>query len=226
MPSPKNKVIVADNNFLTCKGLVALVNEAKGFSVVAEAADHIELQLKIKKNTPDIVILDFSANAFKLETVFFLNQNYPQVRLLAVTPEISSAQMAKALSNGLTSYVLKDCDKEEITEALNKTLKGERFLCGKIVDRLLSANQAQEQLTPSMAMCDGLNITDREMEIIKLIAEGYSNKEIAEKLFLSPHTVTTHRKNIMAKLGVNNTAGVVLFAVRENLLTPNKFLFS
>ena len=70
------------------------------------------------------------------------------------------------------------------------------------------------------------NISERELEIIKLIAEGYINKEIADKLFISNHTVNTHRKNIMQKLGINNTAGIVLFAVKEGLVSPNDFLFS
>ena len=222
----RTKVIVADNNFLTCKGLVALLAEVKEFSVVAEVQDKAELEEKIKLYRPEVLVIDYSTNAFKLETLLLLNKKYAGIRILAITPEIPSNIMAKALDSGITSYVLKDCDKDEIIEAMHKTVDGERFLCGKIVDRLVANSKSPEHMVPSTTLCDGVNITDREMEIIKLIAEGYSNKEIAEKLFLSSHTVTTHRKNIMGKLGVNNTAGVVLFAVRENLLTPNKFLFS
>ena len=74
--------------------------------------------------------------------------------------------------------------------------------------------------------CQGLNISERESEIIQLIAKGHTNKQIADQLFLSSHTITTHRKNIMAKLGVNNTAGIVMFAVKEKLVHPNKYLFS
>jgi DNA-binding CsgD family transcriptional regulator len=74
--------------------------------------------------------------------------------------------------------------------------------------------------------CEPVSISDRELEIIKLIAEGYTNNEIAEKLFLSHHTVNTHRKNILQKLGVNNTASIVMYAVKTQLVSPNKFLFS
>lgn len=94
-------------------------------------------------------------------------------------------------------------------------------MCGKIVTDIL-----QDATETTTSTCEGLNISEREMEIIKLVAEGFSNKEVADKLFLSTHTVTTHRKNIMNKLGVNNTAGLVLFAVRENLISPNHFLFA
>ena len=97
-------------------------------------------------------------------------------------------------------------------------------MCGKIVNSILN-NDAKTNRNTDYS-CEGMNISDREIEIITLIAEGFSNKEVADKLFLSTHTVTTHRKNIMNKLGVNNTAGLVLFAVRENLVSPNHFLFS
>ena len=97
-----------------------------------------------------------------------------------------------------------------------------RFMCGKITSAVLDEKIGNV----TEYSCEGFNISEREMEIIKLIAEGLSNKEVAEKLFLSAHTVTTHRKNIMNKLGINNTAGLVLFAVRENLVSPNHFLFS
>jgi DNA-binding NarL/FixJ family response regulator len=118
--------------------------------------------------------------------------------------------------------LLKDCDQDEIVEAIYKTAAGEQFMCGKIVTSVLDDSTANI----ASSSCEGLNISEREMEIIKLIAEGLSNKEVADKLFLSTHTVTTHRKNIMNKLGVNNTAGLVLFAVRENLISPNHFLFA
>jgi DNA-binding NarL/FixJ family response regulator len=130
--------------------------------------------------------------------------------------------ISKALSIGVTSHLLKDCDRDEIVEAIYKTSIGEKFMCGKIVTNLLDETAANLK----DYSCEGLNITEREMEIIKHIAEGFSNKMIADKLCLSTHTVITHRKNIMNKLGVANTAGLVLFAVRENLVSPNHFLFS
>jgi DNA-binding NarL/FixJ family response regulator len=128
------------------------------------------------------------------------------------------------LENGVTSYLMMDCDKEEITEAIYKTAKGERFLCGQVVEVLISGNKksdTHDNNCPLYTYCGGINISEREMEIIKCVAEGHSNQEIAEKLFISVHTVTTHRKNIMNKLGINNTAGLVMYAVREQLISPN-----
>ncbi|MBI2269879.1 MAG: response regulator transcription factor [Bacteroidetes bacterium] len=226
MQKARKKIIIADSNYLTRAGLVSLVSEMKGFEVVSEVENKAYLLEKIKLYDPEVVVIDYSTSGFKLDTIHLLNKKHPVIQILAITPEISAGIISKALDSGVISHLLKHCDKEEIIEALYKTIEGQRFLCGKIVDRLMANELSQEKVVPSMAACDGMNVTDREMEIIKLIAEGYSNKKIAEMLFLSSHTVTTHRKNIMSKLGVNNTAGVVLFAVRENLLTPNKYLFS
>ena len=119
-----------------------------------------------------------------------------------------------------------DCDRVEIMDAINSTLKGEAFFCGKILNEVIPADEAAEDNTQLAFSCNGIKISAREAEIIALVAEGFTNKQIAEHLFLSTHTVITHRKNIMNKLGLNNTAGLVLFAIRQNIISPNKFLFS
>jgi DNA-binding NarL/FixJ family response regulator len=130
--------------------------------------------------------------------------------------------LSNLLDSGITSYLLKECDKAEIMDAINSTIKDQKFICGKIVSILTSAPELTVTNTLIKKIgCDGMHVTERETEIIKAIAEGLSNKLIADKLNLSTHTVNTHRKNIMQKLGVNNTAGVVMFAVKNNLLETN-----
>lgn len=225
MKKKKIKILIADSNYLICKGLHYLLSEFNDFEVVAEAVNIDDLFEKLPIHTPDLLVIDYSDSNFKLKALQFFNKKYPNIPVLAITQaDMSPTLMSKALSV-CTSHLLKDCDKEEIIEALYQTFDGKRFLCGKIVDRLVSPGQTVDRSVSTGGLCSGLNVTSRELEIIKLIAEGLANKEIAEKLFLSTHTVTTHRKNIMSKLGVNNTAGVVMFAVQENLLAPNKYLF-
>lgn len=221
----KVKVLVADSNYLTRKGVVTLVENNSDFIVAAEACTHDELVEKIKLYNPTLVVIDYASETFSVDSISYIKKNHPSINILAITNNLPATIMSKALSKGVVSHLLKDCDFDEITEALYKTSEGIKFLCGKIVDVLIVDKESIVKQT-TFASCEGINITDREMEIVQLIAQGFSNKEIAEKLFLSTHTVTTHRKNIMAKLGVNNTAGVVMYAVRHNATTPNKFLFS
>ena len=218
------KVLVADGNYLARKGMCCLLLEGNTSSkLVGEASSHEDMLECMLIHQPDVLIIDYTSESFSLQSVAKALTACLTTKVLAITPNPDKNAINKAFSSGVKSYLLKECDEEEIIEAIHATAKGNKFVCGKILDRLVNGEQI-EQLTA--VSCDGGIVSEREMEIIKLIAEGNSNKEIAEKLFLSTHTVMTHRKNIMAKLGVNNTAGVVLFAVRENLISPNHFLFN
>jgi DNA-binding NarL/FixJ family response regulator len=219
---PQIRITIADSHFLSRKGLAVLLNENKDFTLLAEALSTSDLVNQSRFYQPDLIIIDYTSANFSLSGLEQIVKKYPEAKLLAITDIQSNSVIAKALNIGITSHLLKDCDQDEIVEAIYKTAKGEQFMCGKIVLGVV------DEKTPSSTeyTCEGLNISEREMEIIRLIAEGLSNKEVADKLFLSTHTVTTHRKNIMNKLGVNNTAGLVLFAVRENIISPNHFLFA
>lgn len=218
----KIKIIIADSHFLSRKGLAVLLNENVDFVILSEALSSADLINQAKFYKPDLIIIDYTSTNYNLENLVQIVKKYPNAKFLAITDIQSNDVIAKALKSGVTSHLLKDCDQDEIVEAIYKTSNGEKFMCGKIASAALD----EKTVSINEYSCEGLKVSDREMEIIKLIAEGLSNKEVADKLFLSTHTVTTHRKNIMNKLGVNNTAGLVLFAVRENLVSPNHFLFS
>jgi DNA-binding NarL/FixJ family response regulator len=131
-----------------------------------------------------------------------------------------------ALRAGVTSYIKKDCGVDEIIDAVLQTGDGQKFFCGKILAAIQAASLDVERLSDEQLSCEPVTVSERESEIIALIAEGCSYTRIADRLCLSAHTVTTHRKNIMHKLGVNSTAALVLYAVKHGLVSPNKFLFN
>ena len=218
-------VFVADSQQLILAGLKSILYSNSDFEIVGEAETGDDLLVKIKANTPDILIIDFTSENFELEQLKQVYLKFPDLKILAITPPSPKSVMQAAIKAGVKSYLLKTCDKPEIFEALYATAKGEKFYCSKVLDVIINEPDLGSDKSLS-ANCDGVSISERESEIIVLIAEGFSNKEIADKLFLSPHTVNTHRKNIMAKIGVNNTAGIVIYAVKEQLISPNKFLFS
>ena len=181
----------------------------------------MKLPLRLKHK---LLIIDLSTIAYKPELIALLKKTAPGLHILGLNTHQPKHFIAKALEQGVTSYLMLHCDKDEITDAIYKTANGERFLCGQIVEILMCKDKKNSLLDnncPLFAYCGGVNVSEREMEIIKCVAEGYSNQEIAGKLFLSVHTITTHRKNIMNKLGINNTAGLVMYAVREQLVSPN-----
>ena len=219
------KILVADTNYLIRKGMESLLALNGDFKLVAEACNWRETTEKVKMYQPDVLIIDHISVCGKVDTLKqFLSKN-KEVGILAITNMQPRSIFLKSLDAGIISYLLKECDSDEINEAVYKTYEGKKFLCGKVLEVMTSEGK-EEQLAPSYASCEGVTFTDREIQIITLVAEGYANKQIADKLFLSNHTITTHRKNIMNKLGVPNTAGLVMYAVRNNLISPNKYLFS
>jgi DNA-binding NarL/FixJ family response regulator len=218
------RVLILESNYLVRTGIEALVNGQSDFFLCPSIESVANLADGLKLYAPDVIVADYNHFSEGLELVRTIRKTCPSASILAITDPRSRGEITKALEAGATSFLLKECDQEEIIEAIFKTAENQKFLCGRILDLLVTENR--ETLPAHEISCEGLNITDREIEIIRLVAEGLSNKEIAEKLFLSTHTVTTHRKNIMNKLQVNNTAGLVLYAVRNDLIGPNKFLFS
>lgn len=213
-------VLIADKNYLSRLGLFTLLNTSSNFEVDYTEDDNFEnLVAYIKKNKPKILVLDFQSLGFSSKQISLLTKTFKRLQVLAITDYMSKSEMQSALDNGVRSYLLKECDKEEIIEALHATYNGERFLCGKVA-YFLTQTEDTHVVKPVLdkISCQGLGITDRELDVIRLISEGLSNKLIADKLELSTHTVNTHRKNIMTKLDLPNTAGIVMFAVKNNLL--------
>lgn len=222
------KVLIADKNFLSRVGLELLVGELKGFEVVPSVCGEKEdLIHQLQLSKPNLVIADFVSLGISFKELKTISSKFKTVKFLVITELLPKKDLVTVLDSGITSFLLKDCDKIEILEAINSSIKGEKFVCGKIL-ALLSASEEIETNNSFIKSlgCDGIPVTDREIDIIRGIAEGLSNKLIADKLSLSTHTVNTHRKNIMSKLGVNNTAGVVMFAVKNQLLETNFNLYS
>lgn len=219
------RISIADTSVIVRDGLKSILSAEQDFVMESEFEKLEDLIFSLEKKVPDVLIIDpcsFGMNAQELSGIL---NSASGMRVLAVTNMISKMELSAFLDSGVCSYLLKECDREEIYSAVRSTRIGERFLCGKIVNVLLSAENTKPEVSSygKRVPCDGMNVTEREAEIIKYIAAGYSNKQIADKLFLSAHTVGTHRKNIMSKLRVNNTAGVVMFAVKNQLLTEEFF---
>lgn len=218
-------ILIAQSNYLVKEGLKSLVSNEKELLLKCDASTADEVFFLMDAFKSGVIIIDHNDPAFGISVIRKIKLLVPSVNFLSISDKPNRWMLSDALAAGITSYLLRDCEKEEIMEAIRATANGEQFFCGKILSDVLKTNDEVLPATESSS-CEGLRISDREGEIIRLVAEGFTNKEIADKLFLSAHTVTTHRKNIMAKLGVNNTAGLVLFAIRNNIVSPNHFLFN
>jgi DNA-binding NarL/FixJ family response regulator len=207
-------------------GLRAIISSNSSWKIVGEARNNEELQEIIESFGEAVVLIDYSAAGFDISVIPKILNSNKKVRFVALTPEQSAQTLVDALRSGVTSYVKKDCELSEIVNSLEETFNGNKFFCGQILETIQRANIDVNDIDFDSFTCEPVVLSDRENEIIKLIAEGNTNPQIADQLFLSSHTVNTHRKNIMAKLGVKNTAGIVMYAVKTNLVSPNKFLFA
>ena len=219
-------VILADSNDLVRIGLRTVMASDTRIKIVGEARSNDELKDQLKNFDTDIVIIDYTACGFSIDVIPQVLSKNKNVRFVAVTPEQSAVTVVDALRSGVVSYVKKDCDIAEIMSSVNETYAGNKFFCGQILETIQKASINVDDIDFESFSCEPITLSERELEIITLIAEGHTNGQIGDILHLSTHTITTHRKNIMAKLGVKNTAAIVMYAVKTNLVSPNKFLFA
>ena len=219
------EVFIADSTALVREGLKNVIGRIKGVKIIGEAEDMSQLTQEALRLQPDVLVLNYASKYFNIDKVGCWKNFLPNTKILAITPEQSNEMILRAMDAGVKSHVMVHCSEKEIADAILETAKGNKFFCSTIVTKLMEKDVEKENKSPEPS-CEPIKISSRELEIIEYIAQGFTTKEIAAQLFLSVHTVMTHRKNIMNKLGVKNTAGIVIYAVKENLISPNKYLFN
>jgi len=220
------RVILADSNDIVRVGMRTILSSEKNIEIIGESRNSQELKQQIKNFGVELVLIDYTSVGFDIDIIHSILAIDNKIRFIAITPEQSAQTLVDALRSGVMSYVKKDCELSEIVNAVTETGHGNKFFCGQILETIQRANIDVNDLDFDSFTCEAVVVSERENEIIVLISEGLTNEQIAEQLFLSKHTINTHRKNIMSKLGVKNTAGIVMYAVKMNLISPNKFLFA
>ena len=213
------RVILADDHTLVRAGLRTLVEQLKDVSVVAEAKDGHEVLTFAATHHPDIVLMDLSMPGMNgLEAALRLKKEHPQVRIIVLSMHASEEYVLQALRAGASGYLVKDSAPLELGLALQAVSRGETYLSPPISRQVVdSYMQRLGQADEPLAM-----LTGRQREILQLIAEGSSTKDIARKLNLSVKTVETHRAQLMERLDIHDVAGLVRFAVRHGLVGTEK----
>ena len=213
------KILIADAHFLIRTGLTFLLSEQKDFELVGETDQPSNLIALAKATQPDVVIFDYkSGNHFSIDDIKRLKIVLPDCGILIISDDQHKESIFTAIEMGAISFLTKECDKEEIIGAVRATAKGEKFLCHKIIDIIIESHVHKDE-----DMCKALNLSARETEIIKLTAKGWQAKTIAEHLFLSTHTVYTHKKNIMKKLKINTSSEMIVYDIQNKLITEEEF---
>jgi DNA-binding NarL/FixJ family response regulator len=184
---------------------------------MAEAGSTMEIYDILGKMQPDVILLDISlGDGNGIEVTKVLRQKYPDLRVLVVSMHAESTYVLKMLEIGASGYILKDAGKNEMINAVRAVAAGDSYFSQQ-VSSIMVAYLQRKSVPPSRQKQDVL-LTRREIEVLKLIAAENSNQEIADKLFISTRTVDTHRRNLLEKLRLKNTAGLVKYAMQHGFM--------
>ncbi len=212
------RIVLADDHALVRSGIRRVLEAEPDLVVVGEAADGAEAVQVVRETRPDLAVLDVSMPRLTgLQAAREIARRRPEVRMLMLSMHDNEQYFFSALRAGANGYVLKSAADEDLVTACRAAMRGEPFLyagvAGTLVRDYLDRLRRGERLPAAV-------LTEREDQVVKLIAEGHSNREIAGALVISPKTVERHRANIMAKLGMRDRVDLTRYAVRAGLIEP------
>ncbi len=202
------KVMITDDHPIVVEGMKQLIDEQPDMTVVGTAMSGSECREMLESAAPDIMLLDINLpDGSGLDICVWIRENHPQIRVIGLTGFKEYAYIDGMMRSGANGYLFKNALPDEITEAIRSVYRGENYLSEEAGTIMASRRRGGK-----------LFLTTREKELLALIVEGYTNREIADKLFLGIETINSYRKNLLLKLGVRNTAAMVKLAFTENLL--------
>lgn len=216
--SPPIRVVVVDDHTLVRQGITSIVDSLECAEVVAEAEDGHDALRTVREKTPDVVLLDISLPGLNgLEVAERLHKDFPDLGIVMISMHGNEEYVARALEVGARGYLLKSASREELGIAVRAAHRGETYLSPAVsrpvVDRFLSGGKDENPLDL---------LTSRQREVLQLVAEGSTSREIAKRLHLSIKTVESHRSNMMKRLDIHDLAGLVRFALETGLVAGDE----
>ncbi|MCZ2357645.1 MAG: response regulator transcription factor [Bacteroidia bacterium] len=218
------RIIIVDDHQIVRDGLRFLISDEPNMTIIAEAENGQDLLDKLAIEQPDIVLLDIRMPVLNgIQVTEKIHRLYPDVKIIILSMHDEEEYITKALQAGAQGYLLKKTGKEELLRAIHTVVGGTNYFSNDVSAKMLSRLMNRKSMNKPMdghksSSTKEIPLTSREIEIIRLIVQEYTNAEIAERLTISPRTVDTHRRNLLQKTGVKNTAGLVKFAMMNGLL--------
>lgn len=214
----KIKLVIADDHKLFRKGMAAMLNQIPDFELMGEAANGKELLALLTKIKPDIALLDLQMPIMDgVETTEHIQVQYPTLKVIIVSMHEEERFIIHLLEKGVNGYLLKDSDPGEVENAIRRVM-ADGFYYSDFVAKALHRKVITRAIPPVSLLNSKVQISPREMEVLQQLCEGLSTLEISEKLFVSPRTVEGHRLRLLEKTGTKNTAGLVAYAFKNELL--------
>lgn len=215
------KIAIADDETLFREGVIGLLETEADLTFLFEAGNGLQLLDKLdgfKNNLPDVVLMDLKMPEMNgVECTRAIRKKYPDVKIIALSSYYSKSFILNMVDAGGVAYLAKDCKKEEFLETIRKVYsKG--YYYDDVVMELINENMLHGSRASVKSTFDKLYLTKKEKEVLALICAQYTTQEIAEKLFISPRTVDGHRNNLLNKTDCKNTAGLVVYAIQNNII--------
>ena len=205
------KVFIIDDHPMVVAGLHPLLGRLENIEVAGAVSNAFDAIPFLKKSKTDVILLDINLPDISgIDLCKKIHKEFPEIKILGISTFSERSYISRMIENGASGYLIKSASTEEIAEAINTVLKGKIYL-----------SVSMEHIAKPLSIMPSDNLpalTKREKEILQLISEGLTNNQIAEKLFISPLTVDSHRKNLLTKLNVNNTASLIKLAVQNGLI--------
>jgi two-component system response regulator NreC len=214
----KGRIVIAEDHTILREGLCALISSQEDLEVIGEAGDGREVIRQVEGLEPDLILMDLSMPRMSgVEAIREIKKRIPKTKILALTVHKTEEFILEVLQAGADGYIPKDASSNELMMAIRSVLMGKRYLCPSVskvvIEGYLESRRPSESGTPWDTL------TKREREILKLIAEGYKNKEIGDYLCISVKTVEKHRANLMKKLDLHSAAALTAYAMERGLVT-------
>ena len=214
-----NRLIVADDHQIFLDGLCSLLESEESFEIIGKALNGKEVLKILDQQEADVAILDINMPEMDgLETTKAIHEKWPDMKVLILTMHREKDYITSILEAGATGYLLKTTGQSELIDAIKRVAQGSTYYGTDVIATIMDSFNPQKAPPPTTTAATDVPLTKRELELIQLISEEYTMTEIAEKLFISENTVKSHRKNILHKLNLRNTAGLIKFAVQHGLV--------
>ena len=213
------RVLIVDDHELFRKGLQMVLEAETDIDVVGEASDGNEAIEKAEETSPDVVLMDVRMpKRSGIEATRTIKDTLPSTKILMLTISDEEADLYEAIKAGASGYLLKEISIEEVADAVRAVQQGQSLISPSMASKLLNEFAAMVKRRDERAQVPGPRLTERELEVLKLVAKGLNNRDIGAELFISENTVKNHVRNILEKLHLHSRMEAVVYAVREKLL--------
>jgi DNA-binding NarL/FixJ family response regulator len=211
-------ILIADSQFLITESLKFILSNEGRFKVISIIAEKNELLKALKSGNISLLIIDHSlVDIASINDLKEIKSSFPGLKVLVITNNVSKAELQELNYAGINDIILKTVDRKELFDAIDSALKGKKYYSGELLDILLEVDQKKNSIK------DTGQLTISEIEIVRLISEGLTTKEIALRKFISYHTVISHRKNIFRKLGVTSISELIMYSIKAGWINTIEY---